>query len=53
MNKILKFAMVFKRVFNVGWFQVFNIQLLTKLTQQLPIIIKWLVCILIIIDNIN
>jgi hypothetical protein len=40
MKKILKFAMVLKFVFNVGWFQVFNIQLLTKLKQQQLIIIN-------------
>jgi hypothetical protein len=41
MKKILKFAMVFRLVFNVGWFQVFNVQLLTRLKQQLPIIIVY------------
>jgi len=40
MKKILKFAMIFKLVFNVGWFQALNIQLLIKLNQWLPIIIK-------------
>jgi hypothetical protein len=43
MKKILKFAMVLQLVFNVGLFQVFNIQLLTKLKQQLLIIINYLI----------
>jgi hypothetical protein len=40
MKKILNFAMVLKVVFNVGWFQVFNIQLVIRLKQQLLIIIN-------------
>jgi hypothetical protein len=38
MKNILKFLMVLKLVFNVGWFRILNIQLLTRL-KQLPIII--------------
>jgi hypothetical protein len=52
-KKILKFAMVLKLVFNVEWFQVLNIQLPTKLKQQLPINLPNLVCLLIIVININ
>jgi len=40
MKKILKFTMVLKLMFNVGWFQVLNIQLLNRLKQELPIIIN-------------
>jgi hypothetical protein len=36
----IKFAMVCMLVFNVGWFQVLNIQLLIRLKQQLPILVN-------------